>query len=322
MSPWAGKKYMGTKSDSWSIPEEQMCAKGLLCWLDVAINFHNATVNNIMGQLRQSGVKTVMSLHVHDLSPWNRPAGYGYLTLGYEHAYDLIMPCSYQMAEWCHGMGVPAEKIAVVHNAGGYPLKADEIKEIVERKRLRQLETPDTLRVLFLGRFDRQKGLDRLVSIVDRSRQQSLPIEWKLVGKNILEEENIARELASISDLIEPPALTKDELNDLYEWADVLLLPSYWEGLPLTIIEAMRLGVVVCSSDVGAITEVLEHQQNGLIIDNEQKELFVNQAIALMQTLIEHPEELNRISQAAVSKASQLSWIQASKNLQKRLEVF
>jgi glycosyltransferase involved in cell wall biosynthesis len=321
MSPWGGEKYLGTKRDPWSIPEEHLSAKGLLCWLDVAINFHNATVNNIMGQLRRSGVTTVMSLHVHDLSPWNRPAGYTYLTLGYEHAYDLIMPCSHQMADWCHGMGIPQEKIMVVHNTGGYPLEAAKIQEIVARKRLRQSQKIDKLRVLFLGRFDRQKGMDRLVGIVERSRQESLPIEWKLVGKNILTRYNDSQELAAIADLIEAPALTTDELNHLYEWADVLLLPSYWEGLPLTILEAMRVGVVVCSSDVGAVTEVLEHQAVGLVIPNITKELFVKQAIALLQTLISQPEELVRMSQASVSKAEQLSWTQASAKFRQRLEV-
>ena len=362
MSPWQGEKYLGTKADSWPIPEEQLSAKGLLCWLDVAINFHNATVNNIMGQLRRAGVTTVMSLHVHDLSPWNRPAGYTYLTLGYEHAYDLIMPCSHKMADWCHAMGIPEEKIVVVHNAGGYPLETEKIQEIVDRKRRRQsrqvdesstLNSPNLgdfkssfpqnwqvggaensknsveitcqmssnkLRVLFLGRFDRQKGLDRLVGIVNQSRQMQLPIEWKLVGKNILAGDNTANELRSISDLIQPPALTTEALNNLYEWADVLLLPSYWEGLPLTLLEAMRLGVVVCSSDVGAVTEVLEHQEVGFVIPNISKEMFVDRAIAFLQTLIDNPLEINRMSQAAAVRGSQLSWNHASTELFQRLE--
>ena len=178
----------------------------------------------------------------------------------------------------------------------------------------------NNLRVLFLGRFDRQKGLDRLVGIVNQSRQMKLPIEWKLVGKNILAGDNTANELSSISDLIESPALSTDELNDLYEWADVLLFPSYWEGLPLTILEAMRLGVVVCSSNVGAVTEVLEHNETGFVIPNISKEMFVNQAIALLETLIDNPAKLNRMSQVATLRAYQLSWEQASVELFQRLD--
>ncbi len=69
------------------------------------------------------------------------------------------MPCSYQMADWCHGMGVPEEKIIVVHNAEGYPLATNTITEIIARKSVRHSEGIEKLRVLFLGRFDRQKGL-------------------------------------------------------------------------------------------------------------------------------------------------------------------
>jgi glycosyltransferase involved in cell wall biosynthesis/DNA-directed RNA polymerase subunit L len=318
MTPWQGNKYLGTKSDPWSQHEEHLIAKGLLCWLDVAINFHNATVNNIMGQLRRSGVKTVMSLHVHDLSPWNRPAGHTYLTLGYEHAYDLTMPCSHNMADWCHAMGVPEEKIVVVPNAAGYPLESTRVEQIIERRRNRS--SREQLKVLFLGRFDRQKGLDRLVEVVTQSRQMQLPIDWKLVGKNILEGDNTADELIPIADLIEPPALTTEGLNQLYEWADVLFLPSYWEGLPLTILEAMRLGVVVCASDVGAINEAIEHQVTGLIITDTQKEKFVASAIAFLQELSSNFLELERISEAATIETSKLSWQEASRDLREKLE--
>ena len=319
MSPWQGEKYMGTKGDAWSSQEEQMTAKGLLSWLDVAINFHNATVNTIMGQLRRSGVKTLVSLHVHDLSPWQRPVGHTYLTLGYEHAYDLIVPCSQNMADWCHAMGIPEDKIVVVPNAEGYPLDSNIAKQFILARR-HQRNSDEKLKVLFIGRFDRQKGLDRLVSVVKRSRQLQLPIEWKLVGKNILETEPNAEELMSLADLIEPPALTTTELNQLYGWADVLFLPSYWEGLPLTILEAMRLGVVVCASDVGAVTEVIEHEQTGLVIPNIEHEMYVHQAIALLQRLLANPAELERISQAAISRAAEHSWNRACVDLIAKLE--
>src|SRR4051794_8409523 len=55
-------------------------------------------------------------------------------------------------------------------------------------------------------------------------------------------------ELQQLSVDIEPPKLTPDELTECYGWADVLLILSRWEGLPLTIIEAMRLGVVCATA--------------------------------------------------------------------------
>lgn len=318
MSPWQGEAYWGTKNDSWSQESEQMAAKGLLSGLDVAINFHNASVNKIMGQLRRSGVKTAISLHVHDLSPWQRPAGYTYLTLGYEHIYDLVIPCSHNLADWCHAVGIPEDKIVVVPNAAGYPLDSDTKEQIIRDKS--EPDATGKLKVLFLGRFDRQKGLDRLVGVVNQSRQRQLPLEWRLVGKNILAAEQVGDELQSVQELIEPPVFSNEELNKLYAWADVLFLPSYWEGLPLTILEAMRLGVVVCAAEVGAVTEVLQHNLNGLAIPNLEGAMFTRRAIALLEQLTTHPEQLQRLSQTAAAQAAKLSWHSASRQLITKLE--
>ena len=225
------------------------------------------------------------------------------------------------MADWCRGMGIPEDKITVVSNATGYPLTEEEITTIIDRKQQRRKQKPDKLRVLFLGRFDRQKGLDRLLEIIERSRQLSLPLEWKLVGKSILEENDCQTNLASIDDLIHPPALSTDEINRLYEWSDILLLPSYWEGLPLTIIEAMRLATVVIASDVGGITEAVRHPEVGLIIPNTNKQQFVDCTLDWLQFLIQDREKLNRISIAAAAKASQISWSKASRKFIDRLKI-
>ena len=313
MYHWNGPKYLGSRYDYWSQSGNHEVAAGLLSWLDVVINFHSVAANGVMGLLRRAGVKTVASLHVHDLTPSGRANGFSHLALGYEHAYDYMIPCSGQMADWCHGLGVPEDKLLIVPNACGYPLEAPQVKQILDRRRKRGLA--GELRVLFIGRFDRQKGLDRLVGIVTKTRQLGLPIHWRLVGKNIVKGENAANELKSIEDLIEPPALTTEALNQLYEWADVLLLPSYWEGLPLTILEAMRLGVVVCASNVGAVTEAIDHEKTGLVIPNLAGDAFVDVAINSLNSLLNQDNKLSGISNAAANIASQRSWTQACSNL-------
>ncbi len=56
-----------------------------------------------------------------------------------------------------------------------------------------------------------------------------------------------------------------DELAALYEHAQALVLPSAIEGLPVTLIEAMRFGVPVVASDIRANREVLAHGETGLL---------------------------------------------------------
>ncbi|MGB6168756.1 MAG: glycosyltransferase, partial [Geitlerinemataceae cyanobacterium] len=292
MNQWSGTPYFGSYYDNWSQQGNPRLLKGFMAWLDVAINFHTSPLHGSIALLRKAGVKTVIRSEVHDLSPWNRACGHTYLMLGYEHAYDFVIPNSQQMLNWCHGMGVPEDKLVLVSNACGYPLESATVQSILQRRWQRSFD--GKLRVLFLGRFDRQKGLDRLVQAVTASRHHQLPIQWRLVGKSVIEGENDSLDVESISDLIEPPALTSEALNELYEWADVLLLPSYWEGLPLTILEAMRLGVVVCASDVGSVSEAIESEKNGFLIANENGNLFVRSVLNIFDFMLNNPAKLRR----------------------------
>lgn len=59
-----------------------------------------------------------------------------------------------------------------------------------------------------------------------------------------------------------------------YALADLCLLPSNYEGLPMTIIEAMNFGKPVVASDVGGISEIVRNNENGFVLENNS-ELFV-----------------------------------------------
>lgn len=66
--------------------------------------------------------------------------------------------------------------------------------------------------------------------------------------------------------VLEPALATPAELIEAYAWADVVVLLSEYEGLPLTILEAMRQGVVVIATDVGAVSEALHDTENGVLL--------------------------------------------------------
>lgn len=61
---------------------------------------------------------------------------------------------------------------------------------------------------------------------------------------------------------------TREDLIDLYSEFDVLALFSSWEGLPLTICEAMRAGLPIVASRVGGVGEQVEDGWNGFLLDS------------------------------------------------------
>ena len=111
------------------------------------------------------------------------------------------------------------------------------------------------LRVLYVGRLSPQKAVPRLVEALASMTQ---PVEALLVGEG--------DERPVIEDLIHRHRLTNvrlvgvkrgAELVASYRWADVLVLPSEREGMPLVALEAMACGLPVVATDVVGNRELL-----------------------------------------------------------------
>ena len=309
-------RYMGSHYPSWVATGRHSRALGLLCGLDAVVNFHCAEAHALMAPLRRQGAKTVASLHVTDLTMLDRPNGHTYLTLGYEHAYDFFACCSQQLLDWCHAMGVPEAKLSLLWNAPSYEIPAAGVEEALAR---RQARNSGPLRVLFLGRLDRQKGLDRLTAIVRSSRAAGLPVEWRLIGASVIGDGG-RQELEQLSIAIEPPKLRPEELNECYGWADVVLVVSRWEGLPLTILEAMRLGAVVCTTAVGAVAEAVSHDKTGFLLPRYGTPAIAREAAKILQRLCHDRAVLRRVSLTASEAAKDWNWQNSAKDLLHRLD--
>jgi glycosyltransferase involved in cell wall biosynthesis len=278
---WDGAvSYMGTDISPWARNGNHGKASSLMYWLDAVINCHGAGLHGMMGRLKRFGITTVASLHLSDKSVTGMPVGHTYLGLAYEHAYDLIAPCSYLLADWCHSMGVPYDKIVPIPNAPAYDI-ADTKLVAVLKERAVSFKKNRPLRVLFLGRLDKQKGLTHLRELMLQANALKLEIEWRIIGKQVLND-TISEEL-KFPRTPEPPVYESSALTDVYAWADVLLLLSDYEGLPLTILEAMRLGVVPIATNVGAVSEVVE-TGNGYLIPTSNRVQHALTALAALAT--------------------------------------
>lgn len=287
---------------------DQKRAVGLLSGMDLVINFHSIATNSLLGRLKNSGITTASSVHLLDLTKYGRVTGHPYLSLIYEHALDFILCHSKLLFDWCHTMGVPLSKLVLVPNAPSYPMKPKDIKELMKRRQHRSISGP--LNVLYLGRLDYQKGLDRLLSVIELTKLKDLNITWRVIGSAVIEDPDNDFLFSRLQDMIEiePPIFETDRLTEVFEWADILFLPSYYEGLPLTILEAMRTGVVVCASDVGAIREAVEDGITGFLLPNLPTDAFSEFCYDLLSRLIKNRDDVDQVSLAAVTAAKNRTW--------------
>ena len=129
------------------------------------------------------------------------------------------------------------------------------------------------LRFLFLGRYERRKGIEELNDAISTivSKEQKQKTEFHFIGP-IPQEKHLQNKAViyhgEIRDRVKLTAAIKN--------CDVLICPSWSEGMPNVILEAMANGLTVIATDVGAVN-VLVNEKTGYLIDNSVPELIRNE---------------------------------------------
>ncbi|MBV8533843.1 MAG: glycosyltransferase family 4 protein [Verrucomicrobia bacterium] len=131
---------------------------------------------------------------------------------------------------------------------------------------------PECLRVLYLGRLDRlQKRVRLLEPIALHLRDQGRNFRLTIIGdgpeRSWLERTIRKNGLGRWVELRH--AVPYCEVPEIYPMFDVLLLPSAFEGLPLTLLESMAAGVVPVVTRLRSGSEELIDSSNGILVDVE-----------------------------------------------------
>jgi glycosyltransferase involved in cell wall biosynthesis len=312
---WSGPRYIATPILKWSLDGDHGAAIGHLAAFDAVIACHASDLFGVFGRLQRMRVVTGSYVHINDLSPTGLALGHPELTVAFEHALDLVIGCSSKIAAEMIGRGVPADKVVVVPNSTGIP--EQELRDVdwVAMRRARALERERSRRtnVLFMGRLDRQKGVDRLGRVIERESWADTGVKFRVVGRSILE----GAEIEMVGQVrIEPPAYDAATLIELLGWADVLLLPSRYEGLPLGVIEALTAGVVPIVAECGAVREVVEDGANGFVVSQQR---CVAEMSARLLELAQNPARTLTMAEAAIASMGTRHWHSATEELHARL---
>jgi glycosyltransferase involved in cell wall biosynthesis/GT2 family glycosyltransferase len=144
----------------------------------------------------------------------------------------------------------------------------------------------DGFSVLHVGSIARRKGQDVLAdSILRLPDEFSKMFAFYLVGRAV--EGNyyaeLDRAIGRLSNVHILGELERDELFEIYDMADVFVCTSRDEAFPLTIMEAMSRGKAIVASNVGGISEMIEHGYNGLLIPKEDPEALISSLIKLYE---------------------------------------
>lgn len=162
----------------------------------------------------------------------------------------------------------------------------------------------DKITFLFLGKINQRKGVfDLLHALAMLPSVTRNKIRVILAGSGEIEKAKALAKDLDIESLVEFPGWVNiKQRDDFLAQANVFVLPSYNEGLPMALLEAMSWGLPVVTTPVGGITEVVTHYKTGLLVEPGN----IRQLAASMQILIDNESLRLSLGNAARKQASLL----------------
>ena len=150
---------------------------------------------------------------------------------------------------WMHDqMGVARDRLEILIN--GVPVDSPDNRQHVNG------DAP--LNILFLGSLGERKGVSDLIGALTQVPQTGAGWRACFAGNGDIARYSAAAQRAGLGDKISFPGwVGQTDALALVSAADLMVLPSYDEGLPLIILEAIGLGTPMVTTPVGAIPEVL-----------------------------------------------------------------
>lgn len=174
---------------------------------------------------------------------------------------------------------LPAEQIPVIFN--GVDLSNCKVKEDYTKK--------DEFKIVHIGRFMDVKNHAMILKTFAMFSKRHMDAKLQLIGEGELRKDmvHLAQELG-VENSVEFVGLQ----SNVYPWlhnADIFILPSKFEGMPMTLIEAMGTGLPIIASAVGGVPDMLTDGESAMLIKPESEQLLAS------LEMIYHDESIRRV---------------------------
>lgn len=160
---------------------------------------------------------------------------------------------------------------------------------------IRSNSTP--IKLVFCGRIGARKGaFDLVQALTYLTDDQKAMTQLMMAGDGDLEQgQHLSEQLDLSHHVTFLGWLSPQERDELLAHADVFILPSYNEGLPVAILEAMAWGLPIITTPIGGIPEVIIPNQNGLLVEPGN----IQQLSKAIQLLIDDQQLRHSLGKAA-----------------------
>lgn len=187
----------------------------------------------------------------------------------------IICVSDYDRSLALHHSVASNDKIVTIHN--GMPLLTNIFMEKPYKN--------NRVEFIMVGRFTEPKDHELLLKTISKLNPQN-DYYFTFVGDGELLDK--AKKLSLDLGIDKKVCFlgARQDVPELLNRSDVFVLTSRWEGLPRSIIEAMRAGLPVIASDVGGVSELVEDGVTGYLISRDDSDTLKSK----LETLIDNPQ--------------------------------
>src|SRR5699024_9448318 len=215
---------------------------------------------------------------------------------------------------------LPEDRITIISNGvdvqGEFNPANMEKKHIDNYKREFNIKENDVV-VSFIGRLVREKGIIDLLAGFNQIEQKNIKL---LVIGDTGSSERDQQANSFLEDYRSNPNIIftgfRSDISELLAISEVFCLPSYREGMPRSIIEAMAMECAIVATNIRGSREEVDHGINGYLVPKQ----IIEPLADTLERVITKKENLDRLKKQARSKA--LNLYNEKKVVQKQLQLF
>lgn len=166
---------------------------------------------------------------------------------------------------------LPPNKVHTIHNG---------VHDLPVNKKFFYSVAEETPTIIMVARFAQPKRQLQLLTALNQIRH----IQWKMSfagdgpllqeAKEFVERENLRDRVLFFGN--------RDDITELLNKSSLFILLSDWEGLPLSILEAMRCGLPILASDVGGVKEAVYNSENGYVVSKNNLDELIEKLTILL----------------------------------------
>lgn len=170
-------------------------------------------------------------------------------------------------------------------------------------------EEHELIRLLFVGRLSREKGIEDLIrSLTLLPRNIISRIELLIVGGGTEEYSTFLQRLTLESNINHKVKFLGEvdwtRTPGIYKSADIFVLPSYREGFPQTLLEAMASRAAVIATNIGGVQDIIRDGVNGLLFESGD----TGKLARCIEALVEDEAQRGRLSAESYKTARDFDW--------------